>query len=113
MNKITAGLSCLVWVCATLAQAPTGIIAGVVYDPSGANIAGSSVKVSSRTDGYTRTALTSRQGDFSFPALSPGEYEVTVEARGFQRTVRIAQVDAGTSTTVNFTIQVGNTTDSV
>ena len=113
MKRTTAALAFLACAYTVLAQTPNGIVAGVVYDPSGATIAGGSVKVSGWTDGYSRTALTSRQGDFSFPALPPGEYEVSVEARGFQNTVRIAQVEAGTSTTVNFTMQVGNTTDSV
>src|SRR3954447_11279215 len=113
MNTITAGLAFLACAFTALAQTPNGTITGVVRDPSTAVVSGASVKVSNRTDGLSRAAVTSREGDFVFPALQPGEYEVTVASPGFQRTVRIAQVDAGTSTTVNFTLQVGNTTDSV
>ena len=55
----------------------------------------------------------SAQGDFSFPALLAGEYEVSVEAPGFQRMVRQAVVEAGTTTTADFTLRVGDVKDSV
>src|SRR5262245_52736469 len=76
------------------AQAPTGTIAGVVRDPSSAAVTGAQVKLTSRSTGFVRTALTSEQGDFSFPALLAGEYEVSAEAPGFQRAVRQAAVEA-------------------
>ena len=49
----------------------------------------------------------SARGDFSFPALLAGEYEVSVEAPGFQRVVREAVVEAGATTTADFTLRVG------
>src|SRR4051812_37429316 len=62
MKTITASLAFLACAYTALAQAPTGTIAGITYDPSGATVAGGSVKLSSGTDGYSRTALTSRPG---------------------------------------------------
>ena len=75
------------------AQAPTGSIAGVVRDPSGAAVPTATVKAVSAATGLARMIATSAQGDFSFSALLAGEYEVSVEAPGFQRIVR--QVDGG------------------
>ena len=39
-----------------------------------------------------------RARGYGFPALLPGEYEVNVEAAGFQRIARAATVQAGTTT---------------
>ena len=78
-----------------MAQAPTGSIAGVVHDPSGAPVAGAHVKAVSLAMSLTRTATTPQPGDYTFPALLPGDYEVTVEAPGFRRSVRRASVEAG------------------
>src|SRR5258708_259280 len=72
------------------AQAPTGTIPGVARDPSGGAVAGAHVKLASQATGFARSIITSEQGEFSFPALMAGEYEVTVEAPGFERMVRQA-----------------------
>ena len=107
------GFVYLTFAGAVLAQAPTGAIAGVTRDPSGAAVSGAQVRLTSRTDGFARAAVTSEQGDYSFPALLAGEYEVSIEAAGFQRTVRQAVVEAGTTTTADFALRVGDTKDSV
>ena len=96
-----------------LAQAPVGTIAGVVRDPSGAVISGTQVQAVSRSTGQARTTVTSAEGDYSFPALLAGEYEVSAEALGFQRIVRAAMVEAGSTTTTDFALRVGEVTESV
>src|SRR5260370_15346903 len=95
------------------AQAPVGAIAGVVRDPSGAAIPGAQLKLTSRATSFTRTIATLEQGDFSFPALLAGEYEVSVEVAGFQHMLREAVVEAGATTTVDFALLVGSVKDSV
>src|SRR5215471_13322936 len=106
-------ISFVAWISLAIAQAPTGTIAGVVRDPSGAAIRGARVKLTSTATSLARTVVTSQQGDYSFPALLAGEYEVSVEASGFQRVVRQAVVEAGTTTTTDFALRVGEVTDSV
>src|SRR5215471_666946 len=96
-----------------LAQAPTGTIAGVARDPSGAAVAGALVALTSRASGFVRTAITSERGDFSFPAILAGEYEVSAEASGFERIVRQATVQAGTTTTTDFDLRLGEVTESI
>src|SRR5712692_7983272 len=113
MKTIAQSILYLACACAVVAQAPTGTIAGVARDPSGAAVAGAQVKLTSRATGFVRTAVTSEPGDFSFPALVAGEYEVSVEAAGFQRMAREAAVEAGTTTTTEFTLRVGEVTESV
>jgi hypothetical protein len=95
------------------AQAPTGTIAGVIRDPSGAAVVGARLKAQSVTTAVVRTATTSEQGDYSFPALLAGEYDVSVEASGFQRMARTASVEAGASTMSDFALRVGELSESV
>src|ERR1041384_7824334 len=110
---LTRSFFLVAWACVVLAQAPTGTIAGVARDPSGAAVAGAQVKLTSRATGFARTAVTSEGGDFSFPALLAGEYEVSVEAQGFERMSRRATVEAGATTNTDFALRVGEVTESV
>ena len=103
----------LAWISFANAQAPSGAIAGVVRDTSGAAVSSARVEATSAATGLIRTIATSAQGDYSFSALLAGEYEVSVEASGFQRVVRHASVEAGTTTTADFELRVGDTRDSV
>jgi Carboxypeptidase regulatory-like domain/TonB dependent receptor len=95
------------------AQAPTGTIAGVARDPSGAAVAGAQVKLANLVTSLARSVVTSEQGDFSFLALLAGEYEVSVQTSGFQRMVRQALVEAGLTTTTDFEMRVGEVKESV
>ena len=96
-----------------LAQAPTGIITGVVNDPAGAHIAGARVLLTNLDSGLSRSLSTSSGSDYLAPALPPGTYHVTAEATGFRLSERVATVDAGTTTTVNFTLAILETTENV
>src|SRR5207248_9864360 len=87
------------------AQFPTGTIAGVVRDPSGSAVSSSQVKLISVSTHQARTEATSEQGDYSFPALPAGDYQVTVEGAPFQRMVRTASVEAGATTTADFNLR--------
>jgi hypothetical protein len=82
---------------AALAQsrnAPDATLRVTVFDPTGALVAGARVRVKSRND--EKAADTSRQGEAAFSRLRPGEYELTVEAEGFETFVRPAlAVSAG------------------
>ena len=108
-----AALLCLTWTGVASAQTPTGSIIGVVRDPSDAAVATANVKVLSISTGLARTIATSATGDYGIPVLPAGQYEVSVEALGFQRIVRQAAVEAGETTTADFKLTVGNVTDSV
>jgi hypothetical protein len=95
------------------AQAPAGAITGFVTDASGARIRGASVVVTNRDTRVKRTLLTSDAGDYSAPALIPGAYEVTGDAKGFKQIAREAVVEAGNTTSVNLVMHVGGGTESV
>src|SRR6266851_2510962 len=64
--------------------ANTGAIAGSVSDPSGAPVAGAAVVVDSEATGEERDLTTDVEGNFSVPFLTPGNYDLTVRAPGFE-----------------------------
>src|SRR6267143_6329265 len=61
----------------------TGRIAGTVKDQKGALIVGAEVKVTNENTGEARQTTTTEQGSYSVSLLPPGNYQVTIVARGF------------------------------
>jgi hypothetical protein len=95
------------------AQVPSGAIAGVVRDPAGTPVARARVKIVNLATNLVRAETSSEEGDYSFPSLMAGEYEVDVEADGFPHMVRKASVEAGATTTTDFALRLGDVTESV
>jgi hypothetical protein len=69
------------------AQVSTADLTGTVLDPNGAIIAGASVTARSAATGITRTVTSNESGEYRIIGVPPGEYEVTVEAASFKKTV--------------------------
>jgi len=91
-----------------------GQISGVVTDPSGAIIPGASVTATNTATNGTRSATTNASGLYSFPDLVPGNYNVQATAPGFNTVLKqnnVLQVQQ--SATVNFTLEVGQATQTV
>jgi hypothetical protein len=95
------------------AQAPTGTLAGLVTDANGAHVAGARITIINRDSGLTRNLTTSTEGDYGAAALPSGVYKVTADATGFGVVERTATVEAGTTTTINFTLQIGDVRETV
>ena len=102
---VTPGIVC--------AQVPTGAITGLVSDGTGARIAGATVIVTNKETGLKRTVVASSIGDYTVSVLLPGAYEVIADAPGFKRLARETVVDTGNTATVNFSMQIGPSTDYV
>ena len=88
-------------------QAPTGSIAGVVRDPSGAAVSKALIKLTNLANGMARQVVTAGQGDYTFPALVPATYELSTDVEGFMPIVRSATVEAGVTTNADFDLVVG------
>jgi carboxypeptidase family protein len=100
-------LLALLWSGVIARAQSTGTISGTVTDQSGAIVAGASVKITNKATGVARDLTTNAEGLFSAPSLEPGQYSVRVEATGFRTLAKDAEVFAGTSTTVNAPMIVG------
>lgn len=68
----------------TYGQTYRGGLAGTVTDASGAAIPGAEVRIVNQGTGLTRTQPTPPAGDFNFPDLGTGVYQITVSKQGFQ-----------------------------
>ncbi len=97
-----------------LAQLPTGTILGVVKDSTGAVVPGAKITASETETGQTRTVMTGADGAYRLDALPVGNYTLTAEATGFQTVVQSGLTLAvGQSANANFTLQVGQATQTV
>jgi hypothetical protein len=67
------------------AQLGTSGIKGTVYDLTGALVSGASISVKNKSTSQTRDAISSEDGFFSVQNLQPGEYEIEIEAGGFDK----------------------------
>lgn len=97
------------------AQVDNFDLSGTVLDRSGAVIPGASVSLHNTDTGLVRTAVTDVHGLYRFVALPVvGHYSIEVQAKGFVVETRTGLVFQATSQPVeNFTLGVGNTTQSV
>ena len=91
-----------------------GTILGTVTDPSGAVVAGATVKVRNVATGLERTTATSADGSYSVPELPTGTYSVTVSQSGFQTVITSnVEVDVATERRVDVTFKTGQVSDRV
>jgi hypothetical protein len=87
---------------------PTGTISGVVKDSAGLMLSNGSVTVVNVGSNLQRTAKTSDNGTYRFPALPIGHYNVKVEANGFKtETQKDLVLDVAQEAVVNFAMEVG------
>jgi hypothetical protein len=96
-----------------LAQASTGSIRGTVTDQTGAVLPQTSILIKHLETNLERRLVCSEEGIYNADNLQPGEYEVSAEARGFQRQVMRVMVLTGNSHTANFQLSVGSTSETV
>ena len=79
------GILVILFAVTSPAQSTFGEFTGTVKDPSGAVIAGCTVTVKNLGTSAIRTATTDTTGAYTVVNLEPGNYEITMEAPGFQK----------------------------
>ena len=67
------------------AQNVNGSMSGRLLDAQGASIPNATVTLTEPARGISHTAKSNEQGDFVFPGLAPGSYNLTAEAPGFKK----------------------------
>src|SRR6266481_7209357 len=96
------------------AQTFRGAINGTVSDPSGAMVAGASVRTTNVATGVTLTTTTTSDGQFAFQDIPLGTYKIVVTASGFSSvTTDNVTVTAGAVYTLPVKLKVGETSTSV
>src|SRR3989442_1324954 len=95
------------------AQVVTVSIQGRVYDTSGAAISQATVTAVNPATGLARTTTASATGDYQITLLPPGDYTVTAEKSGFQKSAKKLHLDLGAAGNLDFNLPVGQITQEV
>ena len=104
-----------VGICAGLAfaQVNKSNLTGVVQDSSGAVISGASIQLTNLGTGAVRTETTNTTGLYRFTLLDYGAYRLEVSNSGFKKWARgPVQLETGQTTTVDVTLEIGETTET-
>jgi hypothetical protein len=95
-------------------QGNLGRIMGTVTDQSGGVVAGATVTVIDVDRGITRTLTTDDAGEYNAPNLTPGNFTVRAEAKGFKKLERQSvDVGVGKEVRVDLTLQPGEQNQTV
>ena len=95
-------------------QQDTATIVGTVTDGTGAIVPGATVMVTNVQTNISLTTQTDDRGAFAVPSLRPGEYSLTVELSGFQKTIRTGVIlQVAQVARIDLTIQTGQLTETV
>lgn len=90
-------------------QLATATLSGRVIDPAGAVIPGAQVTVTQKTTGFQRTTTTNDEGVYALTNLPPGEYELRIQASGFN--VKVSQspvsLQVGQNVNLDATLEIG------
>ncbi len=89
----------------------TGTVDGTVTDQSNAPLPGVTVELTSPNLQGVRTAVTSADGRYRFPAVPPGPYKVTAELAGFGKVEKRATVTLDATQTVNLSLALSTTAE--
>ena len=105
---ILTAASCL------MAQSFQGGIRGTVTDGTGAAVAAAKVTLVEQATGISRSTISESGGQYSFTALDPASYSITIEAPGFKQLDRKnVVVNTQEFLTVDMKLEVGDVTQSV
>jgi len=91
----------------------TGDLTGAVTDPAGAVVPNVKVQLRSIEQGGTRETKTTDAGVYHFSLLQAGQYEVSIQAPGFQAQSNTTAVNLGQITTLDIRLSLGATTERV
>ncbi len=91
----------------------TGDITGTVTDSSKSAVASADVELVSATKGAALKTTTNAAGVFRFSLLEPGEYKLTVTAKGFRAVSRNVQVNIGKITSADTELEVGAQSETI
>ena len=97
-----------------LAQEFRATLSGIVKDPSGGAVPKARVKAVKKDSGQAYSVTTNDEGFYAIPYLIPGEYQVTVEAASFRRSVRTTvPLNVAEKQELDFTLELGSVQQEV
>src|SRR2546426_3021140 len=95
------------------AQVAGATLSGTITDPSGAALVHVDVSIKHSATGVTRTVTSDSAGFYTAPNLVPGDYQVTVAARGFSTSVADVTLTVGSNQTLDVGMKVGAANEKI
>lgn len=113
-----AGKLCALLMCLALhhsiAQVITATLTGIVRDASGAIVAGANIRAVNVGTNLDRSTVSDSAGNYSIPALSPGEYRIESEHEGFKKAMLSGIVlQVNQQARVDIHLQLGQVSETV
>src|ERR1700731_4886915 len=91
-----------------------GQITGVVTDASGALVVGAIVTVTNPETNLTRSGTTNSAGNYTFPSLLPGIYNIKADMQGFQAESRNGvELQVQQVARIDFQLKVGSMAETI
>src|SRR5262245_47611788 len=95
-------------------QQGTAEIRGRVLDQSGAALPGATVVVRNQASGIFRQGVSTSDGSYFLPGVTPGVYELTAEMSGFKKYARKdVRLEVGKTATLDVSLEVGGMTEQL
>lgn len=105
VTATAVGLSlCVLSLCA--AASIFGYIRGIVHDPQHRPVENAMVMLHAKSSDWSATTNTDATGQFSFTAVPPGEYTVTVASPGFAQMAQTAVVKSGSEPVLHYQLKL-------
>jgi Carboxypeptidase regulatory-like domain len=105
---------CLIGSTRASAQGTGGRIIGRVSDSSGAVLSGVKVTLTNAATSVTSDTTTNSNGDYSFPTVPVGTYNLEFDLTGFKKNLQKAvEVSLNQVVTLNSVLQIGGTKETV
>src|SRR5262249_37375096 len=92
----------------------SGEVIGTVTDPSGSAVPDATVTLTDQATGQSRQAISDSSGNFTFLAVVPGTYDLSVQAKGFSAAIAKGMVVlVGQTTSQPFQLTVAGSTQQI
>ncbi|NYF91130.1 TonB-dependent receptor [Tunturiibacter empetritectus] len=114
-SKLLVLFLCLLFlpVLSLRAQTDTGRVTGIVTDPSGAVVPGTTLKLTNIDTGINLTVTAGSDGNFTFSAVPRGNYRVEASHAGFQTIDQTFALQVSQVQTVEFKLPIGSSSQTV
>lgn len=92
--------------------AVVGSVRGIIHDPQHRPISGAEVRLDAVGSAWSQSAQTNADGEFAFPAVPVGVYNVTVSAPNFQSVAQRVEVAVNSSPMIHFVLALSSVTQT-
>jgi hypothetical protein len=110
LTLVVAGFFCV----SAWSQQYAGSVSGIITDPTGAVVPNARLKLVDEEKGFSYSAVADSGGRYAFRQVPNGAYKLSVTAEGFRgETQSGIKLDVSQNATVNFSLQLGATSQTV